>query len=274
MIRAIVIEDRLAAAQQLAMLLEDTWQVEVIGIGTGSAVCLRLCAESRPDAVFLDIDLPSDNGSCLATELVERERPPRLVFTAGNARRAADAFRLEAVDYLLKPLDPLRVAEAVERLVTCLSPFRYTSYPGSAARIPALLADQMCFTDTINELLPVAGEDRDQIRLLARREVVAVLRRARRTWIHTVLEEFPTYYPLAEIAQWLGGDPFIQVGRHAVVNLRAIEQTTRYGDRLYRVRLHDRLGSEITTSRRGAARLAGLLKSRKQPGEQAKNPIA
>jgi DNA-binding LytR/AlgR family response regulator len=103
MIRAIVIEDRLPAAQQLTTLLEDTWQVEVIGIGTGSAACLRLCAESRPDAVFLDIDLPSDNGSCLATELVERERPPRLVFTAGNARRAADAFRLEAVDYLLKP---------------------------------------------------------------------------------------------------------------------------------------------------------------------------
>jgi len=274
MIRALVIEDRLPAAQHLAALLEDTWQVEVIGIGTGSAACLRLCAELRPDAVFLDIDSPTDNGGCLATELIKLEQPPRLVFTAGNAKRAADAFRLEAVDYLLKPLDPLRVAEAVERLVTCLSPFRYTSFPGSGARIPPLIADQVCFTDTINELLPVAGEDRDQIRLLARREVVAVLRRARRTWIHTVLEEFATYYPLAEIAQWLGGDPFIQVGRHAVVNLRAIEQITRYGDRLYRVRLHDRFGSEITTSRRGAARLTAMLKSRKQPGEQAGNPIS
>ena len=274
MIRAVVIEDRLLVAQHLASLLEDTWQVEVIGIGTGSAACLRLCAELRPDAVFLDIDLPSENGDCLAAELTKLEQPPRLVFTAENGHRATDAFRLEAVDYLLKPLDPLRLAEAVERLVTCLSPFRYTSLPGSVARIPVLVADQMCLADTINELLPVVGEDRDQIRLLARREVVAVLRRARRTWIHTVLEEFATYYPLAEIAKWLGGDPFIQVGRHAVVNLRAIEQTTRYGDRLYRVKLHDRLGSEITTSRRGAARLAAQLRSRKQPGEQAKNPSA
>jgi two-component system, LytTR family, response regulator len=273
MIRAIVIEDRLLAAQHLTMLLEDTWQVEVIGLGTSSAACVRLCAQLRPDAVFLDIDLPTDDGGCLAKELINLDQPPRLVFTSGNADRASDAFRLEAVDYLLKPLDPLRVAEAVERLVTCLSPFRYTSFPGSAARLSVLMTDQMCFTDTINELLPVAGEDRDQIRLLARREVVAVLRRARRTWIHTVLEEFATYYPLAEIAQWLGGDPFIQVGRHAVVNLRAIEQTTRYGDRLYRVRLHDRLGSEITTSRQGAARLTAQLKNRKQPGEHAKNPI-
>jgi hypothetical protein len=52
------------------------------------------------------------------------------------------------------------------------------------------------------ELLPVKDVDRDQIRLLARREVAAVLRRDRRTWVHTVREEFATYYPLAELMQW------------------------------------------------------------------------
>jgi hypothetical protein len=50
----------------------------------------------------------------------------------------------------------------------------------------------MRFTDAANELLPVKDIDRDQIRLLARREVVAVLRRERRTWVHTVREEFAT----------------------------------------------------------------------------------
>jgi DNA-binding LytR/AlgR family response regulator len=273
MIRAVVIEHQLLVAQRLATLLEDTWQVEIVGIGTESAACLRLCAKLRPDAVFLDVDLPNDKGGCLAQELTKLEQPPRLVFTAGNADRATDAFRLEAVDYLLKPLDPLQVVEAVERLVAHLSPFRYTSFPGFAARSRALVPDKICFTDTINELLPVAGEDRDRIRLLARREVVAVLRRARRTWIHTVLEEFATYYPLAELEQWLGGDPFIQIGRHAVVNLRAIEEVTRYGDRLYRVRVHDRLGNEIKTSRRGAARLTALLKGRRQSGERAKTRL-
>jgi DNA-binding LytR/AlgR family response regulator len=273
MIRAVVVEDQLLAAQHLATLLEDTWQVEVIGIGTDSAGCLRLCADLRPDAVFLDIDLPIDDGPSLAAELTKLAQPPRLVFTAGNVDRATDAFRLEAVDYLLKPLDPLQVAEAVERLVTHFSPFRCTSFPGFATRSSVFIPNKMCFTDTINELLPVAGEDRDQIRLLARREVVAVMRRQRRTWIHTVLEEFATYYPLGEIARWLGGDPFVQVGRHAVVNLRAIEQVTRYGDRLYRVRLHDRLGREITISRRGAARLTALLKSRRHLGQRPKNPV-
>jgi two-component system LytT family response regulator/two-component system response regulator LytT len=103
--------------------------------------------------------------------------------------------------------------------------------------------------------------DRDQIRLLARREVVAVLRRERRTWVHSVREEFATYYPVADLLRWLGGDPFVQIGRHAVVNLQAIERVIHYGDRLYRVRLRDRVGTEITASRTGAARLAAVLKT-------------
>ena len=50
--------------------------------------------------------------------------------------------------------------------------------------------------------------------------IAAVLRRDRRTWVHTVREEFATYYPLADLMRWARGDPFIQIGRHAVVSLK------------------------------------------------------
>ena len=258
MIRAFVIEDEPLAGQHMAALLDDTWQVEVIGNATDGVESLRLCAELRPEAVFLDINVPSTEGVSLATQLTMLAHPPRLVFTADNAEHAAGAFRLEAVDYLLKPLDPSQVADAVDRLLTYLRPFQYVSAKLTGG---VLTPGSMGFTDTINELLPVSGVDRDEIRLLSRREVVAVLRRCRRTWIHTVLEEFATYYPLGELMLWLGGDPFIQVGRHAVVNLRAAQHIIRCGDRLYHVKLHDRLGSEITTSRSGAARLTAALKT-------------
>ena len=78
----------------------------------------------------------------------------------------------------------------------------------------------------------------------------------------TAREEFATYYSLAELMQWLGGAPFIEIGRHAVVNLQAIEHVTHYGDRLYRVRLRDRVGTEITASRTGAARLTTVLNTK------------
>ncbi len=263
-IRAVIIEDEPLAAEYLAALLDDTYQVEVVGTATESEAGLRLCAELRPDAVFLDINLPGKDGVSLATQLAMLPQPPRLVFTTGNPGRAADAFRLDAVDYLLKPLDPEQVSEAVNRLLAHLRPFESGPSPLSARRVDSVAPpDKMLFTGAAGELLPVKDVDRDQIRLLGRREVVAVLRRDRRTWVHTAREEFATYYPLADLMRWLGGDPFVQIGRHAAVNLHAIEHVTHYGDRLYRVRLRDRAGTEVTASRTGAARLAAVLKTQR-----------
>src|ERR1700744_6599230 len=109
-IRAVIIEDEPLAAQYLAQLLDDTCQVDVVGTATESEEGLRLCAELRPDAAFLDINLPGKDGVSLATQLSMLPQPPRLVFTTGVPERATDACRLEAVDYLLKPLDPDQVA--------------------------------------------------------------------------------------------------------------------------------------------------------------------
>jgi two-component system response regulator LytT len=260
-IRAVIIEDEPLAAQYLATLLDETYQVEVVGAATDSETGLRLCAELRPDAAFLDINLPGKDGVSLATQLAMLPQPPHLVFTTGNAERATDAFRLDAVDYLLKPLDPEQVTESVNRLLAHIRPFEVSRRAVADRQREG--ADKANSIDATSELLPVKGIDRDQIRLLARREVVAVLRKDRRTWVHTVREEFATYYPLVEVVKWLGGDPFIQVGRHAVINLRAIEQITHYGDRLYRVRMRDRAGTEITASRTGASRLAAVLKTQR-----------
>src|SRR6202048_3580578 len=184
-IRAVIIEDEPLPAQYLAALLNDTYQVEVVGSATTSDDGLRLCAELRPDAVFVDINLPDKDGVSLATQQAMLPQPSRLVFTTGDANRATDAFRLGAVDYLLKPLDPEQVTEAVYRLLTYLRPFEVASSPGSgghADRVPT--PDKMRSTGMANELLPVKDMDRDQIRLLARREVVAVLRRDRGTGVH------------------------------------------------------------------------------------------
>src|SRR6202007_75991 len=121
--RAVIIEDEPLAAQYLAALLDDTCQLDVIGSAIESEAGLRLCAELRPEAVLVDINLPGKDGVSLATQLAMLPQPPRLVFTTGNANRATDAFRLEAVDYLLKPLEPGQVAEAVDRLLAQLRPF-------------------------------------------------------------------------------------------------------------------------------------------------------
>ena len=160
-------------------------------------------------------------------------------------------------------MDPEQVNETVNRLLAHIRPFESDSFPGSVDKADEEESDKVRFAGAGNQLLRVKDVDRDRTRLLARNEIAAVLRRDRRTWVHTVREEFATYYPLADVMQWLGGDPFIQIGRHAVVNLHAIEHVIHYGDRLYRVRLRDRAGTEISASRSGAVRLAAVLKTQR-----------
>jgi len=257
-----MIEAEQFAAKHLGALLDETCQFEIVGTATHGETAMRLCRELRPEAVFLDINLPGKDGVSLANQLRTLPQPPRLVFTTSDRDRAVDAFRLEAVDYLLKPLDPIHVLEAVNRLAAVLRPFKTETlgdHPSSKTR--SSTSSKPCTGSTPGELLPVKDADTDKIRLLSRREIVAVLRKGRHTWIHTVREELSTRYPLTLLAQWLGGRPFIQIGRHAIVNEPAIELITQHGDRLYRVQLRDRLGTEITASRKGAARLAALLKS-------------
>jgi len=117
-IRAVIVEDEPLAAKYLATLLDETGEVEVVATGMDSEAGLRLCAELCPDAVFLDINLPDKDGISLAKQLSMLPQPPLLVFTTGVPGRAADAFRLDAVDYLLKPLDPEQIAETVNHLLT------------------------------------------------------------------------------------------------------------------------------------------------------------
>jgi two-component system, LytTR family, response regulator LytT len=253
MIQAVVVEDEPLARGYLVALLARTGRVDVVGEAEDAREGLRLCARPGVDAAFLDVRLPGPDGLTLAGRLTHLSNPPLLVFVTGSADYAVPAFRVHATDYLLKPLEPRQVEEAVRHLEQRLQERRggpNSPQPSDTPDAPP------------GEKLPVRDRGRDVARLLARREVVAVLRRGRRTWIHTTDAEYPSYYPLARVDPWLGGAPFLRVAREAIVNMEAVVEILHYGDRLYRLRLRDRRGTVVQVSRSGAQRLAPLLRPR------------
>jgi two-component system response regulator LytT len=247
MIRAVVVEDEPLARRYLADLLTRTGRVEIVGEAEDARNGLRLCADSGVDAAFLDIRLPGSDGLSLGKALTRLSHPPLLVFVTGSADYAVDAFQVHAADYLLKPIEARRVEEAVRHLEQRLSEQRAACTAPDGERL--------------GERLPVRDRRRDAVRLLARHEIVAVLRCGRRTWIHTAGAEYPSYYPVARVAAWLGGAPFLRAAREAIVNTEAVAEIIHYGDRLYQLHLKDRPGTVITVSRSGARSLASLLKS-------------
>lgn len=243
MIRALIVEDEPLARQYLKEALEATGNVVVVAEAEDAQSGLSHCGGSCPDVAFLDIEMPGADGLALAGRLLRLPRPPLVVFVTGYAGHAIDAFRVEAVDYLLKPIEPDQLRETVRRLEHRL-----------AARAEvATVGDE-------RERFPLRDPESGAVFLIPRPSVVAALRLKRRTWIHTATAAYPSHEPLSRIGQQLGGEPFLQISRDAIVNFDEVDEIRRLGDRHYEVVLRDASRTRVETSRSGAALLAERLR--------------
>jgi len=113
MIRVLLVDDERLARTELRRLLGAHPDVEIIGEADNAATALQKVAELSPDVVFLDIQMPETTGLTLAAELAGQAR---FVFCTAYDSFAIDAFGLNAVDYLVKPVVPERLADTLERL--------------------------------------------------------------------------------------------------------------------------------------------------------------
>jgi DNA-binding LytR/AlgR family response regulator len=115
-IRALVVDDEPAARSYLVGLLGQRDDVEVIGEADDATSALRILHHDDVQAVFLDVRMPGLDGMDLARVLNRFDRPPAILFVTAYEEHAVDAFGVHAFDYLLKPVDPSRLGEAVRRL--------------------------------------------------------------------------------------------------------------------------------------------------------------
>ncbi len=113
-LRVMVVDDEQPARERLCDLLRPFPEVEVVGEAENGEEALELIARLKPDAVFLDIQMPGCSGMEVAASLPPER--PKVVFCTAYDRYALEAFEVHAVDYLLKPVNRVRLARAVERL--------------------------------------------------------------------------------------------------------------------------------------------------------------
>ena len=116
-LRVLVVDDERPAHAELAWLLDRDPRVGTVLTTDSAAEALRVLQEEQVDAVFMDIRMPGLTGLDLARVLSRFKAPPPVVFVTAHDEHAVDAFELNAVDYVLKPVRDDRLAEAVRRVV-------------------------------------------------------------------------------------------------------------------------------------------------------------
>src|SRR3984957_3587326 len=127
-ISALIIDDEQLAREELKYLLDSVGGVDVIAQGSNGIEAIDLIDEYHPDLVFLDVQMPGQDGFAVIQRLVDRAKSaaeagaetsaaplPQFVFATAYDQYAVRAFNVNAVDYLLKPFDLARVSEAVDR---------------------------------------------------------------------------------------------------------------------------------------------------------------
>lgn len=111
---ALIIDDERLARNELRRLLEDHPQINIVGEATNGEEALDKINDLKPDLIFCDIQMPGKNGFELLSSL--SEHVPEVIFTTAFDEYALKAFEFHAADYLLKPIDPSRLSEAIKRL--------------------------------------------------------------------------------------------------------------------------------------------------------------
>src|SRR5882762_7950806 len=113
---AVLVDDEKLAREELSYLLKDFGEIEIVGSGENGLDAIRLIENLEPDIVFLDVQMPGLDGLGVIRKLRERNIPlPYFILATAYDQYAVEAFRLEALDYLLKPVERDRLLIAVER---------------------------------------------------------------------------------------------------------------------------------------------------------------
>ncbi len=115
-LKLFIVDDEPPAVERMTSLLADMPDVEIVGCESRSDRVLERCVELAPDAILLDIEMPGLDGMQLATRIHDLKSPPQIIFVTAYEDYAVDAFGLEAVDYLVKPVRPGRLQQALKRL--------------------------------------------------------------------------------------------------------------------------------------------------------------
>ena len=220
MIKAIVIDDEAPARREMHRLLEaHADAVAVVGEARDLDTARGLLLRTRPDVVFLDIRLGKSSGFELLDDVDEETA---VVFVTAYDDYAVRAFEASAVDYLVKPVEPERLARSVERLEA-----RTASAARCGPDTAPFSSRRWLFLDT-----PEAGEF---LELAAITHVTADPRGSR---IHTREGRIlPAARTLADWERRLPGDDFLRVHRGAIVNLRHVERVEPWSHYGYRIHL-------------------------------------
>ena len=257
LLRVMVVDDEQLARDELCYHLDQIGEIEVVAQAGNGLEALSAAERYEPDLVFLDIQMPGLNGFEVARRLLDGEnRSPAVVFVTAFDQHAIEAFEINAVDYLLKPVELARLEQALGRARRRLTSERQDPpVNDQIERIVKMMANRQIRRD---QLAIKVGE---RFLLVQAEEIVyASLADESINIVTGQVTGTSNYRTLDELQTLLDPEIFWRVHRSHLVNINKIKEIVPWFSRNYILRMKDPKGTEIPVSRAQTKRLREYLK--------------
>ncbi|MFN3304610.1 MAG: LytR/AlgR family response regulator transcription factor [Roseateles sp.] len=258
--KVLIVDDEALARRNLQLALAEHAQWQLVGQAASAAEARVALVRQAPDLVLLDIRMPREHGLSFAAELATMAAPPLVVFVTAHDEHALAAFEVHALDYLLKPVDDQRLAQALHRAAVLLQQSRQTQEAAGLrafarecealqAQAPPPVLDELVLRSVGHvQRIPVAD-----IVWLASAGNYVELHLADRTALHRAA--------LGALEQRLPPGEFLRVHRSALVRPEAIAELQVQGDGVYVAVLRD--GTTLPVSERHVQAVRRLFEPRR-----------
>jgi two-component system LytT family response regulator/two-component system response regulator LytT len=252
-ITTVIVDDEQLACEELAYLLRDYPEIEIAATGHNGLEALKLIESLEPELVFMDVQMPGLDGLGVVRRLKEQGIPlPYFIFATAYDQYAVEAFALEAMDYLLKPIEKDRLALTIERARRSIADRAKAGpeapLPAPPPR-PALQRTKLLVKSTNRNFIVDANE-----------VIYATIDDGLITVVATGVEGQSNYRTIEELQSNLDPEVFWRVHRSFLVNINRIKEVIPWFKSSYQLKMDDKRQTEIPVSRVQTKRLRALLK--------------
>jgi two-component system LytT family response regulator len=242
-LKVFLIDDEPLAIRRLSRLLNETGRAEIVGDTTEPASIVRMLPNLSLDALFLDIQMPDLNGFELLAKL---ENYPPVIFTTAFDEYALQAFEVNSLDYLLKPIEAARLEAALTKLEKRRRE-HLRAAPIDLEKIIQNLAASLAPQRALERFPSRVG---GRVQFVSAAEITHFLAQDKMTFANTVEgKQFPLDFSIAEIERKVDTRTFIRIHRNALVNTAFIDEVHGWFSGRVLVRLKDKPRSELVVAR-------------------------
>jgi two-component system, LytTR family, response regulator LytT len=251
-VTALIVDDEALARDELAYLLKDFPDIEVIASAANGLEAINLIEDIEPDLVFLDVQMPGLDGIGVIRRLREKDAPlPYFILATAFENYAVEAFEVEAFDYLLKPIEKERLAATLDRA--------RRSFAGRPTGSEPPEPDLPIPPGGYKTKILVRRDNRNWI-VDAADIIYATIDDGLITVVTTTLQGESTYKTIEEFQTSLDPEMFWRVHRSWLVNINRIREVIPWFKSSFQLRMDDKKGTEVPVSRVQTKRLRSLFR--------------